>query len=123
MVADTGIFIEFLRKHDKTKTILYQLPDDTELMISVITLYELLMGAKDESKKRDVKLLTEPLIILPLTKTIIEKSGKIYHELRLTNQMIEFRDVFIAATAIVSDVPILTRNKKHFSRIKDLALV
>ncbi|MCB9049804.1 MAG: PIN domain-containing protein [Lewinellaceae bacterium] len=57
MVADSSIFIEFLRASDKKRTTLYQLPDDTELYLSVVTLYELLMGATDEVKKQDVNCL------------------------------------------------------------------
>lgn len=82
MVADSSIFIEFLRASDKSKTKLYQLPDNTELYISAVTQYELLMGATDEIKKRDVEILTTPLLILPFTKQIAEKSAEIYHNLR-----------------------------------------
>lgn len=120
MVADSSIFIEFLRASDKSKTKLYQLPDNTELYISAVTQYELLMGATDEIKKRDVEILTTPLLILPFTKQIAEKSAEIYHNLRLKNKMIEFRDIFIAATAIVHDLPVLTHNTKHFERIDGL---
>ena len=45
MVIDTSIFIEFLRAKDKTKTALFLIPDDEQIFISSITLYELLMGA------------------------------------------------------------------------------
>jgi tRNA(fMet)-specific endonuclease VapC len=45
MVVDTSIFIEFLRAKDKTKTALYLIPDDAQIYISSVTLYELLMGA------------------------------------------------------------------------------
>ena len=122
MVVDSSIFIEFLRASDKTKTTLYQLPDDTELFLSVVTLYELLMGATDEVKKRDVKLLTEPLIILPFTKSVAEKSAEVYHDLRQRNKMIEFRDIFIGATSLVHGLPVLTKNTKHFERIDGLTL-
>jgi predicted nucleic acid-binding protein len=123
MVADSSIFIEFLRASDKSKTKLYQLPDNTELYISAVTQYELLMGATDEIKKRDVEILTSPLLILPFTKPVAEKSAEIYHNLRLKNKMIEFRDIFIAATAIVHDLPVLTHNTKHFERIDGLDIV
>lgn len=123
MVVDSSIFIEFLRATNKAKTTLFRLPDDSELFISVVTLYELLMGATDERKKRDITLLTDPLIILPFTKAVAEKAAEIYHDLRRRNQMIEFRDIFIGATAIVHDFPVLTKNEKHFQRISELKMV
>jgi predicted nucleic acid-binding protein len=51
MVADTGIFIQFLRATIKERTILYNIPDNVELMVSPVTRYELLMGATSESKR------------------------------------------------------------------------
>lgn len=37
--------------------------------------------------------------------------------------MIEFRDIFIAATCIVNGLPIVTLNKKHFKRIAGLKII
>lgn len=52
MVVDTNIFIEYLRAKDKLNTILLKLPDNIEMSISSITVYELFMGVNTE-KKRD----------------------------------------------------------------------
>jgi len=107
----------------KTKTKLYLLPDQTELYISTVTLYELLMGATDDVKKEDIKILTQPLTILPLTKPVAEKSAGIYHALRKRSKLIEFRDIFIGATALVHGLPLLTHNAKHFDRIDGLSVI
>jgi len=120
MVVDTGIFIEYLRAKDKSKTILQNLSEKVELYISSVTLYELYMGATSPQKWVDVKTLTEDIPVLPFTKTISEKAAIIYQELRKEGKIIEFRDIFIGATAMVHDLPVLTRNKKHFIRIKGL---
>ncbi len=37
--------------------------------------------------------------------------------------MIEFRDIFIGATAIVHNLPLKTTNTKHFERIKELEII
>ena len=122
MVVDSGIFIDYLRSKDKSKTILQNLPDDVELYISSVTLYELYMGATSPQKWIDVKTLTDDIPVLPFTKTISEKAAIIYQELKKENKIIEFRDIFIAATAMVHDLPVLTRNKTHFTRVKGLKL-
>ena len=36
--------------------------------------------------------------------------------------MIEFRDIFIGATALELNVMLLTLNEKHFERIKEIKL-
>jgi tRNA(fMet)-specific endonuclease VapC len=122
MVVDTGIFIDYLRSKDKSKTILQNLPDDVELYISSVTLYELYMGATSPQKWIDVKTLTDDIPVLPFTKTISEKAAIIYQELKKENKIIEFRDIFIAATAMTHNLPVLTRNKRHFTRVKGLKL-
>ncbi|MCF2491294.1 PIN domain-containing protein [Dyadobacter sp. CY347] len=47
MVVDTGLFIEHLRKSDKSKTTLASLPNDASIFVSAVTVYELMMGATD----------------------------------------------------------------------------
>lgn len=122
MVIDTGIFIEFLRAKDKTKTSLYKLPDEANIFISAVTYYELMIGATTEEKRNDIKLLTEDLSILPFNADVAAKASEIYHLLKKSNSLIEFRDIFIAATCLVNDVEILTLNKKHFERIEGLRM-
>jgi tRNA(fMet)-specific endonuclease VapC len=120
LVIDTNIFIEYLRAKNKRNTILFSLPDSARLFISAVTLYELFMGATTDEKKNDVLLLTEYATILPFTTDVALKASEIYHELRKTNNAIEFRDIFIGATCLVYDLPLVTVNKKHFTRIRDL---
>ena len=122
MVIDTGIFIEYLRKSDKSKTILASLPNDAFLFVSAVTVYELMMGATDLQKKNDVETILEGIPILPFTNEVSLKAAEIYHNLRRRNLMIEFRDIFIAATCIVNDLPITTLNTKHFDRIAELKI-
>ena len=123
MVIDTGIFIEHLRAKDKLGTTLYRISDNTELFISSVSLYELYMGATNKEKENDVKNITGDLSVLPFTDAVAQKAAQIYHQLRLSNQMIEFRDIFIAATCIVNEMPIATLNKKHFKRIDGLKIL
>lgn len=54
-------------------------------------------------------------------RILIDTSVVIDH-FRKKNKIIEFRDIFIAATAITNDMPLSTLNVKHFERIDDLEL-
>ena len=123
VVVDTGIFIDFLRAKNKAKTQLFQIADEGELLISSVTLYELLMGATTPEKLKDISTLTEDIPVLPFDESTANEAALIYHDLRKRNKMIEFRDLFIAATCVVNDVPLMTFNKKHFQRIKHINLV
>ncbi len=81
------------------------------------------MGATTPEKENDIKLITEDLPVLPFSDLVAVEAAKIYHRLRLSNKMIEFRDIFIASTCLVNDLPLLTLNKKHFTRIKGLEIL
>lgn len=123
MVIDTYIFIEYLRKPDKSRTILASLPNDASLFVSAVTTYELMIGATDSQKKKDIEILLAGIPVLPFTYEVSSKASEIYHNLRRRNLMIEFRDIFIAATALVFQLPIKTINQNHFQRIETLELV
>ncbi|WP_342088878.1 type II toxin-antitoxin system VapC family toxin [Dyadobacter sp. OTU695] len=122
LVIDTGIFIDYLRKTEKSKTILASLPNDSSLFVSAVTVYELMMGATNEQKRKDVDTLLEGISVLPFDEEVSVKAAEIYHSLRRRNQMIEFRDIFIAATALIFQLLIKTLNKDHFQRIETLEL-
>ncbi len=122
LVIDTSIFIEYLRAKNKKDTVLFSISDNLKLFISTVTLYELYMGATTEEKKLDVRLLTEGITILPFNEDVAQIAANIYHDLRTTNQMIEFRDIFIAATCLAYNFPLKTLNGKHFNRVKDLVI-
>ncbi|MCK9411699.1 MAG: type II toxin-antitoxin system VapC family toxin [Prolixibacteraceae bacterium] len=122
VVVDTSIFIDYLRARDKKNTDLYKIPNSSIIYIPAVTLYELLMGATNEQKREDVRLLTEDVIVLPFDEEVGIRASEIYHELRSANKMIEFRDIFIAATCLVYNLSILTTNISHFQRIKGLQI-
>ena len=122
MVIDTNVFIDFLRARDKTKTALFRIRDDEQLFISSVTLYELLIGATTPEKVSDISLLTTGVSLLPFNEDVARKAAEIYHRLRTENNMIDFRDIFIAATCMIYDHSLKTLNKKHFDRITGLRI-
>lgn len=123
MVVDTNILIEHLRAKDKMSTTLHRVTDGGELFLSVVTLYELYIGATSVEKKNDIIHITNNFKILSFTDHVATTAADIYQSLRSQHHVIEFRDIFIAATCIVHDLPILTLNKKHFARISGLKII
>ena len=123
MVVDTTVFIEFLRAKDRTKTTLANLPPDTKLYVSAVTVFELFSGATDERKYSDVNTLLQDLLVLPVNAEVGEKSGEIFRQLRSSGLMIEATDILIAATALIYEMPVLTLNKRHFEIVQGLVVV
>ena len=58
-----------------------------------------------------------------LTSEIALKASNLYTSLRNNGKTIQNEYILIAETAIDYDLPILTKNQKHFSIIKNLKLV
>jgi predicted nucleic acid-binding protein len=123
LLIDTSIIIDHLRKKNKKNSQLYNIVGKHTLFISAITVFELYSGAINEQKKQDISNVLEYVKILPFTKVTAQKSGEIYLSLRKENQVIETKDLFIAATALSHDFALMTLNLKHFKRVKELNIL
>jgi len=93
------------------------------LFISAVSLYELYMGAPTSEKENDIRAITGNIPVLPFSDAVALKAAQLYHLLKKQNQLIDFRDIFIAATCVVNELPLATLNKKHFTRIEGLTVV
>jgi predicted nucleic acid-binding protein len=59
---------------------------------------------------------------LPITPDVTWEFGRISRYLRESGQMIGANDMWIAATAIAHDLPLLTRNEREFRRVPGLTV-
>ncbi len=122
MIVDTSVIIQHIRTKDKFSTVFYQYIKQSNISISSVTSYELYIGATTIEKEDSVDTLLQGIEVLPFTDLIAVKAAEIFLQLKAKNQLIEFRDIFIAATCITHNLPIVTLNKKHFERIEGLAI-
>lgn len=95
----------------------------TLLFLSVMSLYEVEFGAARAGRISDLTDILPYVDILPIDKTIAERAAMIHADLVAINQEIGVKDIFIAATAIVNELPILTYNIEHFRRVPGLHVV
>ncbi len=123
VLIDTSIIISFLRSNQKTETKFWELINNYDCYISVITLFELYAGATTDNKKSDLDRLIGFLKVVDFTNDMALKASKIYRNLKQQNKLVEFRDLFIAASAIQVHIPLSTTNKKHFQRIDDIVIL
>jgi predicted nucleic acid-binding protein len=118
ILIDTSIIIDFLRKQNKENSVLWQIMEyDINCIISTITVFELYAGAITDRHFDDLNKLLKWMKIVSLTTEIAQKAADVYKDLRAKNQVIDFRDIFIGASAILLEIPIATLNKEHFMRI------
>lgn len=89
--------------------------------ITVLELYEAIpqLDAPEERRQKILAVLDSRHAI-PGDAKVMRKAGKLSGELIRSGQEIDREDCIIAATALLHDEPIVTRNVDHFERIDGL---
>ena len=123
IILDTSILIDFFRKGNKSKTILFRLSYQYQFCVSVIVVFELLIGIKSERQQQQYDILMTDVEVLPVDQLCIEQAVKIHKHLKRQNARIGLEDLLIGGTGIRHQLPLATLNEKHFSRIPALKLV
>jgi predicted nucleic acid-binding protein len=93
------------------------------LYISVMTLYEVEFGYERDKRPSELTELLPFLKLLPIDDATAREAARLHSDLIAQNKDIGIRDVFIASTALVHQLPLLTLNIKHFERVPALSLI
>lgn len=124
--VDTSIYVDCLRKDpiSASTTFLKSLQKVNIGFISTITVAELSVGAylsqRRDAIKKTLDLLI-PVTLINLDRDIALEGGRICASLIKNGEEIELNDCLIAAAASSVGIrEIVTRNRKHFERIKDI---
>ncbi len=121
ILIDSSIIIDYFRKKKRDDTVLCRLfQQGFNTNISVLTVYELLCGAKSDRLYKDTEKILSLFDPIDFTNQTAIKSAELYLELKKDNQLIETVDILIAATALNHSLVIATLNKNHFQRFKNL---
>ena len=123
ILVDTSILIDYYRKTDKGKSIWVNLVrQGYSFVVSVVTKYEIYAGATPnqlifwDSVFKAIKVIS-------LDELSIDTSVIINSALKRKRKQIDLADLFIAATAVAYNLPLVTLNRKHFDRIDTLQLM
>ncbi len=115
-LVDTDVVIDYLNSGQFTE--LFDLPNHV-VYYSVITKKELLAKPGLREREREAILLElSRWRIIPLSEKITVR----FSELRRQHPSLEKADALIAATALVKNLPLVTRNKKHFRIVSELTV-
>jgi len=123
---DTDIVIDYLRKTKETENLINRLLlKFDEITITIITVYELLIGVEysDGRGHNDVEEIIDMITILPFDIKASREAAKITAELKKSGQQIGIADELIAAICKTYDICLLTKNIGHFQRVRDLKVI
>lgn len=105
---DTDVLIDHMRGHRRLQI-------GSHTFVSVVTRAELHAGhTRDEPA---VEALLERMGELGVDRTIARTAGRIKRDVGL-----KMADALIAATALEHQLPLMTRNRRHFQRVTALTL-
>lgn len=121
LLIDTDILIDIGKNDESAVKRLCDEEKKSTLAISTITQMELIVGCRN---KTEMKILDEFLArfeIVSLNFDITQKAVELLKQYRLSNGLL-IADSFIAATAIILNSPLLSKNQKDYKFIKELEL-
>ena len=120
VLIDTDIHIDFLRKTRASKAIFQDIRDEKIIgLSSAITEAELFSGEEcnDLEKRKAVEELLSLSHKIEVDSVIAKKAGELRRIYR-----IPLIDALIAASAMISESILYSRNVKHFKKVKGLKL-
>lgn len=124
--VDTSIYVDCLRKDpvSASTSFLKSFQNVNTGFISTITVAELSVGAYLSQRKDAIKKTLDlliPVTLINIDRDIAFEGGRIYASLIKNGEEIELNDCLIAAaSSSVGIHEIVTRNTKHFERIKGI---
>ena len=124
-LIDTDIIIYSLKGHEKVQSWMLK-NQNIPKFISVITYGELTYGARkskfQEKNIATVKRIGELFSIIDINKDIIEIFGELKAKLEISGTRVDDMDLIIAASSLYMNMPLVTNNVRHFSKIPNLIL-
>ena len=122
VLVDTDILIDVLRSIDTTITILQTAEAQSSLCISVVTQMELVVGCRNARELQDLETFLHPFEITNLTEMISNQAIDLLLQYRLRHGLL-IPDALIAATSLVKNWALLTKNQRDYRFIQYLNLL
>ena len=121
IIADTDVLIDFLRGRGEAGRVAVEL-ESRSFGTTAITAFEIRSGARTARQKSAVDTLLEAMTILPFGAEEARIGAEVRQHVESQGQPIGMADYMISAICIANDGVLLTRNLKHFERVKRLRL-
>ena len=124
---DTTFVVDLIRGKDFVNSFIDKFEQDEEaIYIATPVIMELAKGAglgvnKVEEKKK-IKSFLSSFTILDFDEESAFLAGEIDANLRSEGEIIQIEDIMIGSIALKNNETLITRNKKHFEKIKGLKI-
>ncbi len=113
-LLDSDILVEYLR--NRPQAIDYVDTLEGNLLISVITVAELITGARNQVERQSIELFLAALEVIPIDYAIA-KQGGLFRQQYKQSHGTGLDDALIAATAELTGATLISFNRRHFPMI------
>lgn len=122
IMVDTDILIDHLRGVQGATSFLERIArGEYQAMVSVITELELFAGTMKNGEAQKVLNLLSMMSPIPVGSETARKAGEILRQHR--NSGLSALDAIIAASALLNNAVLVTRNVKHFRPVEGLLVL
>jgi predicted nucleic acid-binding protein len=126
VVLDTDV-ISFLFKHDTRAEDYRKHLDGKLLMISFMTLAELYRWTIERNwgdrRKSEFAEFLRPFTVIEVNQALCLKWAEITTSARRKGQQIETADAWVAATALLYNLPLVTHNRNDYRGVDSLQVI
>lgn len=121
-IVDTDILIDAGRGAKEAVICLQDIEGKSSLATSVVTQMELFVGCRDKTELHEVEKFLRRFQLIKLTEQVSDAAIDILRQYRLSHGLL-IADALIAATALVFDAPLISKNQRDYRFIAGLNLL
>lgn len=126
LILETSFLIDLEREHHRGRmgpaVAFLETHENARLYLTFTIAGELAAGVSLSDRKTWEEFLG-PFYVLPSSPAVAWEYGRAYRHLVKNGQLIGANDLWIAATALAHDMPLVTANHKDFERVPGLEVV
>lgn len=119
VLFDTDVLIDAGRGEEEALDALQEAGE--RLAISAVTEMELIVGCRDKSEQQALDQFLERFTVLPISADVSQRAVALMRTYRLSHGLL-IPDALIAATAIASGMPLVSKNQRDYRFMEDLDL-
>ena len=123
ILADTDVLIDYLNGKQPIFDQVSEYIRSDNLQTSSVNCFELLSGARSGRRGDRVHHLVDTIAVLPLDLDSARKAAEVRQKLEERGGSIGMADSLVAGIALANDLPLMTRNRKHFEAVENLHLI
>jgi len=123
IVADTDVLIDYLAGTHSIADQVKSYIESDRFQTTAVSCFELLSGAGDNRRGDEVRRLLAAIPVLALDREGATQAAIVRQQLSSDGFSIGMGDSLIAGIALANDLPLFTRNLKHFENVRNLDLI